>query len=159
MNLAAFTLALVRFCCVIFLFLRLFVSFILLKWEERLGAECVFSDQTVQFNFGVKDYGDLNRSSSKAYILFMDLVIAQFDFDINPSKRKKGNLQHYFFFFIWSILDTCRCVVNNSHPCFELSVHYVHWCSVRIVEAIDSCKDVTHRQVDTTLLIKVLQMD
>lgn len=35
-------------------------------------GECVFNDQTVQFNFGVKDYGDLNRSFSKAYILFVD---------------------------------------------------------------------------------------
>lgn len=35
-------------------------------------GECVFNDQTVQFNFGVKDYGDLNRSYSKAYILFVD---------------------------------------------------------------------------------------
>lgn len=38
---------------------------------EALG-EYVFNDQTVQFNFGVKDYGDLNRSNSKAYTLFVD---------------------------------------------------------------------------------------
>lgn len=51
-------------------------------------GKCVFNDQTVQFNFGVKDYGDLNRSYSNAYILFVDDV-AQFDFDINPLERKK----------------------------------------------------------------------
>ena len=38
-------------------------------------GECVFSDQTVQFNFDVKDYGDLNRSYSKAYTLFVDVAL------------------------------------------------------------------------------------
>lgn len=38
--------------------------------------QCDFNDQTVQFNFGVKDYGDLNRSYSKAYILVVADALA-----------------------------------------------------------------------------------
>lgn len=62
-------------------FLRLSVT---LKWEERLKGECVSNDQTVWSNFSVEDYGDLNGSYSRAYILFVDDV---FDFDMNSSKR------------------------------------------------------------------------
>lgn len=61
-------------------------------WE--VGGEpwevCVFTDHTVQVNFSLKDYGDLNRSLTTAYKLFVDdvlpsLILSQ----INPSKRGK----------------------------------------------------------------------
>lgn len=63
-------------CAILSVFFPAPVCFTEVGGEAR--GECVFNDQTVQFNFGVKDYGDLNRSYSKAYILFVEDALHNF---------------------------------------------------------------------------------